>query len=132
MAKYFLFKIPDSRYRKAGWHRARWVATLGEIERLGGRVIGPPEVRGDGDGGGQTAGHAQLTPRQSPRLAIDLTGAAEWRRQLRAETPSHLPGDGPPGVVRNSGRQRDAGRKDPNLQHWLAIFVRPRHSAEQH
>jgi hypothetical protein len=66
--EHYPFELPNAPHLKAGWHRARWKATREEIERLGGRICGPAEVR---SGSGGTAGHVQSGPTQKETLSND-------------------------------------------------------------
>ena len=57
----FPFKLHDPRTGK--WYRARWIASLEEIEKLGGEVDGPPEIReGNGYNSFSPFPHSQGAP----------------------------------------------------------------------
>src|SRR5687767_8692171 len=72
--EHYPFMLPNAAHMRRGWHRAAWTATREEIERLGGRICGAPEVR---TGGGGTASHVQSCPTPSGPIPTDLANAGE-------------------------------------------------------
>lgn len=71
--EHFPFELPNPPYKKSGWHRARWKATRDEIEKMGGRICGPAEVR---SAGGGTGSHLQSSPPPSGTLPTVCDGSA--------------------------------------------------------